>query len=149
VKDNVTKAVALLQARTRTRDPWRAEQAEEALNFLLSKPDRTGDPQRLVRNALAEASKKLRRRAKIFTENIDRIQMVNGQANDGLGTLRFDLTNLIRRGGFNARDRSLLSRALDGSEAEDIAQELQIPIQRARERLSRARARAQQVWGIE
>jgi len=147
MNDNVTKAVMRLQARLdRTSNPWRAEQAEEALNILLSQPDRDGDPQHLMRNALADASKKLKRRTKILAEYTNMVQVLSDQASDGFGILLVEVTDLVNRG-LSAADQALLGLFLDGAEANEIANDLQLPVARVRERLSRTRARARAAWG--
>lgn len=133
--------------------PWRAEQTEEALNGLLAKPHRTGEPFHLERNAMSDARKKLERRAALFAEHADEIDVMAeagfpNELSDGEGyeTLRADVVDTIERTSSDT-DREILAIALNGGTAGDVADALDIDYDVAKVRLSRARQRARIAWG--
>lgn len=142
---NVTVAVMRLQARLRATTSHRAAaQTEHALDLVLNQPDNRAEPQRQVRNALSEAGKKAMRRAHLLTD--ERKLGLFANAGNGLdGILRFELEDFIACD-VPPADRPLLAAALAGGGAEAIAETYGIPVERARERLSRARARAYPRW---
>jgi hypothetical protein len=154
MNQEVTVAVLRLQdSLLRGRlNPWRAEQTEEALNGLLSNPQRTGNPFHLERNAMSDARKKLVRRAALIA---DRDRTDGTMADQGTGqtvpdrdsyeTLRHDVVDSIERTSSEA-DRQILAIAIDGGTAADVAEVLRIPYDIAKVRLSRARQRARLAW---
>ena len=100
----VTVAVLRLQDSLMTGglQPWRAEQTEEALNGLLAKPHRRGDPFYLQRNAMSDARKKLQRREALMAERVDEVDvMAEGAATDRdrepFEVLRADVIDTVRR----------------------------------------------------
>lgn len=141
---DVTYAVALLQARRdRLSDFWRIEQAEEALDILLSKPGRAGEPWQLVRNALVDAGKKLKRRSPLFAaySAYRRLEAEEGNGTEDL----LDVADVMERK-LGPADQTMLRLVVGGADAAEIAKELGTPISRARERLSRTRTRARAAW---
>lgn len=142
---NVTHAVMRLQARLRAPGShYAAEQTEEALNLLLNQPENSFEPDRQIRNALSEAGKKRRRRARLLEAHFEHLATTRpSDAPDAI--LALELRDFIDRA-VRPLDRPLLRQALTGAGAEGVAAELGIPIDRARERLSRARARALPLW---
>lgn len=152
---DVTVAVLRLQdSLLNKRMPhWRAEQTEEALNSLLSRPDRVGEPFHLERNAMSDARKKLQRRATLFAENIDGIEVMAEAGGGGgrrdtepLEVLRTDIVDTIERTGGDT-DREILRIAFEGGGAEEVARTLDVTYDVAKVRLSRARQRARVTWG--
>ena len=154
MNENVTVAVLRLQdSLLRGRlQPWRAEQTEEALNYLLSQPDRTGKPFHLERNAMSDARKKLQRRAALFADNIAVLDIMaeggaTGETSSGeaYDVLRADVIDSIRRTS-NAADQAILAIALDDGAPDDVAEALGVSYEIAKVRLSRARQRARGAW---
>lgn len=145
MNENMTEAVVRLQKRIRNSSSLTDEdRADEALNLLLNKPDRSKPPHHLERNMLSEATKKLARRAELMTE--ERQSSLMSVGGDGTrGTLVFELRDFLGRD-LNADDGALLMALLEGDDAEEIALALGVPVERVRERLSRARARAAPRW---
>lgn len=142
---NVTHSVMRLQARLRTaRGAYVEHQTEEALDLLLNQPLNSAAPHRQVRNAVSEAGKKLANRARLLTDDRKRALMSAGGSGQE-AILALELADFIARGVAPA-DAPLLAAAMTGGGAEDIADELDIPLARARERLSRARTRAFPLW---
>lgn len=132
--------------------PWRAEQTEEALNALLAKPDRTGDPFHLERNALSDARKKLQRRAELLALHVDEIEVMAEaepgsprSPDTGFEGLRAEVFDLVERR-LGATDQRILAIAHEGGTAGDVAEALGIDYAIAKVRLSRARARARHAW---
>lgn len=145
---HVVEACAMLHkqvARYQRYNHWLTERAEEALVELVGNPERTDPPPHQVRNALSNASKKLKRRHELMDEfsptltfGIDR--PVLHLAAESI----HDIESVVSR--MSSEDRSLIEAAADESGAEELAEQLCVPVQRARERLSRARARARALW---
>lgn len=141
---DIARAVALLQRRItfyESRDHWRTEQAEEAANLLLAQPHRQGDPEHLVRNALADARRKLSRRAEILSQYGPETGWLEEQTSDDFAYLLIEITDFLRRS-VTPSDQDLLELAFRGEIADQIAVQLGLPLARVREELSRARARA-------
>jgi hypothetical protein len=148
---DIAGAIALLQARAsfyESRDHWRTEQAEEALNLLLAQPERQGDPKYLVRNALADARKKLSRRAEILNLHGSEIDWLEEETSDDFAGLLIETTDFLTHC-LDPADRALLELACCGEAADAIATRFGLPIARVREELSRARARARGAAGLQ
>lgn len=153
MNEEVTVAVLRLQRSLMTGrlQPWRAEQTEEALNGLLSKPHRSGDPFHLERNAMSDARKKLQRRATLFADHIAEIDvMAEAHATEGgrgepYDILRADVVDTIQRTGSDT-DREILAIAIEDGTAAEVAEALALPYDVAKVRLSRARQRARIAW---
>lgn len=132
-------------ARTQGLNQWLTDQAEEALTELANNPHRDAPPSHLLRNALFNASKKLKRRSSLEDEFLPSLSfgtdrpIYHSIAESGL-----DIEAVLSR--MPAAERTLLERAADGADAVTIALEMGLPVQRVRERLSRARARARALW---
>jgi hypothetical protein len=142
---NVTIAVARLQLRRRrVRGSFAVEQAEEAMDLLLRNPERSAAPPILMRNALTEARRKLLKRQQLLTEYHEMVE-AGGVVASAAGIVGYELKEFIKDD-VRTADAPLLKVALAGGSAEEIARVQSIPIQRARERLSRARARAHELW---
>lgn len=155
MNEEVILAVLRLQDSliTRRLQPWRAEQTEEALNCLLTKPYRSGDPFHLERNAMSDARKKLQRRDALFADHIAEIDVMAEGHTDGrrpgaetFDILRADVVDMIDRTSSEA-DREILTIALDGGGTAEVAEALGIDYDVAKVRLSRARQRARVAWG--
>lgn len=155
MNEQVTAAVLRLQESLLSGrlQPWRAEQMEEALNNLLAKPHRTGEPFHLARNALSDARKKLDRRAALFADRVTEVDVMAecGRSAEGAAChpcecLRADVTDSVRRTSCDA-DRAILAIAIDGGGAAEVAASLGISYNVAKVRLSRARQRARLSWG--
>lgn len=155
MNEEVTVAVLRLQdsLMNRRMPSWRAEQTEEALNGLLSKPHRSGDPFHLERNAMSDARKKLQRRAALFADHIDEIDVMaeagcagDSPGNEPFDILHADIVDTIDRTSSEI-DREILGIALEGGSAADVAEALGVEYGVAKVRLSRARQRARVAWG--
>lgn len=147
---NVADAVMRLQRRLdNLPNSDAAEQTEQALDLLLNQPDNRAPPTRQIRNALSEARKKLKRRKQLLETpeaKAGAIALTSSSRAMGLEwLLQIEIEDFINRMVAQS-DRRLLREALSGVGAEGIAAELGIRIARARERLSRARARAFPLW---
>lgn len=147
---HVTKAVMRLQRRLdRLPNDYCAEQCEQALHLLLNHPDNAAEPSRQVRNALSEARRKLVRRDELRQSPRGKAALrllatsTRGEGLDWLVGIEID--DFLDRMA-SVADRRLLRHALSGAGAEGVAAELNLSVERARERLSRARARAFKHW---
>ncbi len=111
MNNDVAGAVALLQSRVAaSHNHWYTERAEEALNSLLAQPDRVGTPSHLARNALADAGKKLRLRARILKIHATTIDWIEVEVNDDFAQLLVETTDLLSRH-LSVADQSLLECA--------------------------------------
>lgn len=154
MNEDVTVAVLRLQDSLMSgRLPhWRAEQTEEALNALLAKPHRRGEPYHLERNAMSDARKKLQRRATLFADHVAEVEAMaadNGataSAAEPFDILRADVFDTVRRTSSDA-DAAVLAIALEGGGAAEVAEALGVDYDTAKVRLSRARQRARIAWG--
>jgi FixJ family two-component response regulator len=145
MKTNVAEAVARLQARRQhLKDYWHIEQAEAALDILLAQPDRQDEPRYLVRNALADAGKKLKRRARLAADYAC-FRQLEDEGSDDDARAFLHATDFIERT-LTPADRTVLRLVLGGAEPNEIADTLGTSVLRSRERLSRARARARAAW---
>lgn len=145
---HVVQACAALYsriARCQGFDHWSTDQAEEALNELVANPHRPDPPAHQVRNALSNASKKLQRRSALMDEFSPTLTFgIDVPTNHSIAESAHDIHAVLPR--LSASERQIIELAADGSDAEDIAGQLGTPVQRSRERLSRARARARSLW---
>ena len=145
---HVVEACAALQrriARYQSYNPWLTDQAEEALNELVSNPDRQDPPAHLIRNALSNASKKLKRRSDLGDKFFPTRSFGSDRAAYQTTTENVIDVGLVLSS-MPPEHRTLLELAMDGAEADDMSEEMKLPVQRVRERLSRARAHARRVW---
>lgn len=143
----VSACAALYQrlARTQSFNQWETDRAEEALTELVNNPDRSDPPAHQIRNALSNASKKLRRRSEMDAYFFPNLQFGIDRAvpHDSVENA-LDIASVLSR--MPRAERRLLELAASGAESDDIAVELGLPVQRVRERLSRARRRARTLW---
>ncbi|THD34490.1 MAG: hypothetical protein E7773_14975 [Sphingomonas sp.] len=154
MNNDVTEAVLRLQGGLMSGrlQPWRAEQTEEALNALLAKPQRTGVPFHLARNALSDARKKLQRRSDLLADRAAEIDVMaetgstgGAPGAGGYEVLRREVIDTVNRRSTPA-DREILAVALEGGTAGDVAAALGVDYDIAKVRLSRARSRARAAW---
>jgi DNA-directed RNA polymerase specialized sigma24 family protein len=128
-------------ARTQSFNQWQTDQAEEALNELVNNPDRSDPSAFQVRNALSNASKKLQRRSELDERFFPSLSFgLDRAVRDDAAEHRLDIVVVLSR--IQSSERNLLELAATGADAYDIADEVGLPVQRVREQLSRARARA-------
>lgn len=145
---HVVEACAALYQRiahTQGFNQWQTDQAEEALTELVNHPNRSDPPAHQVRNALSNASKKLKRRAQLeqyFSPAMSFGSDRAVQAQTIENTL--DIASVLSR--MSSLECSLLELAANGADANDIAAELGLSVHRVREQLSRARANARALW---
>lgn len=142
---NVTTAVRRLQRRLRTaRSFYIEQQIEEALHLLLRNPAKIATPEALIRDAMREAGRKLKKRRELL--DAFRIRVAR-KASPGSrpGPTTSEIEAFVDQD-VQIRDRPLLRVAMTGGGAPEIARLLRIPEARAAERLSRARGRAFKRW---
>ncbi|WP_176050837.1 sigma factor-like helix-turn-helix DNA-binding protein [Burkholderia sp. BCC1644] len=141
---HVVEACAALYrriARTQGFNHWLTDQAEEALTELVNNAQRSAPPPHLVRNALSNASKKLKRRSVLEDEFLHSLSFGSDRPiNHSIAESGLDIEAVLSR--MPTAERTLLELSADGADAGEIALEIGLPVQRVRERLSRARARA-------
>ncbi|MEH2102550.1 MAG: sigma factor-like helix-turn-helix DNA-binding protein [Nostoc sp.] len=159
--DDVLAALKLLQQRSRIyfySSPYLTEQVDRAIDTILRNPNTSGKPFHLIKNALSDARKVLRRRsqicpcAEIKTCEDDRsernIEMVADPRFKDLEAV-FQLEDWLERTSLNSQDRVVLTLLLNGSEAKEIAENLGISVQQVRVWISRARKRAKNRWEVD
>lgn len=145
---HVVEACAALSrriARTQGYNQWLTDQAEEALTELVNNPDRPDPPAHQIRNALSNASKKLKRRSELGEAFLPTLSFGSDRA--AYSTTAENIIDVRRvLDAMQGMPRALLELAADGADADEIGDEIGLPAQRVRERLSRARAEARKLW---
>jgi DNA-directed RNA polymerase specialized sigma24 family protein len=132
-------------ARTQSFNQWQTDQAEEALNELVNNPDRSAPPAFQVRNALSNASKKLQRRSELDERFFPSLSFgLDRAVGEDAAEYRLDIAAVLCS--IPSSERNLLELVATGADSYDIADEVGLSVQRVRERLSRARARARALW---
>ena len=132
-------------ARTQGFSPWMTDQAEEALTELVNNPQRSDPPAHLIRNALSNASKKLKRRSELGDKFLPSLSFGSDRPvfkNTAENVI--DVESVLSC--LPTAQRTLLELAADGADVDEMADELGFPVPRVRERLSRARAQARKLW---
>lgn len=142
-------AAARLQSRLRNSYlNWKSRQIELALDLLLKKPTSPQPAERQVQNAMREASRQLVARDRLMRRYHQRqldLEKLKPSSSSTLGTLEHELRDFLKHD-VDRNDRTLLQIVMDGGTAETIAAQLGTSVKAARERLSRARTRALQLW---
>lgn len=159
--DDVFAALKLLQQRSCNyfySSPYLTEQVDRAIDTIIRNPDSSGKPFHLIRNALSDARKVLRRRsqicpfAEIRTCEDDRfehtLEMVADTRFKDLEAF-FQLEDWLERTSLSSQDREVLTLLLNGSEAKEIAKKLGISVQQVRVWITRARKRAKRRWEVD
>jgi hypothetical protein len=153
----VQTAVRTLQQRALSaHDVFDLDRIDRALDEFTRNPGRTADPQHQVRSALSNASKVLVGRKK---------RLPLGSSDDpGLHEPVRELAFACVEGGFDTvdirnwlydaeslstRERWILQALADGADAEMLSALLNVPLARARERISRARQVARAAYDRE
>lgn len=128
-------------ARTQGFSSLLCNQAEEALNYLLKNPDRSDPPAYLVRSATDFAKRKIRQRWVAETLYFPTLETgADRVIEHTIAENALDIEAVLSR--MSPAERTLLELAANGSEADEIAAKVNLPVLRVREKLSRARARA-------
>lgn len=149
VNDAVIRALRLLHVfndATTTTESFVLEREDRALTDLVDNHHRAGDPRRLVRDARANASKVMRRRARLAPMVQDESAMMavasTADAPDALLELRERLARVV----LSAGDEKILGLLAAGYETTAIAQALGCTEAQVRVRVHRARARFYDAW---
>lgn len=134
-------------------DPYKTDCIDLALDAILRNPDKKGDPSCLVRNALGDARKTMRRHYRIhpiepfgdeesysrFVEDAPDKSHFNSQS-------RIDIIDWINNLPLGLIDKSILRILTCGGDAIDVATRHHFTYSQAQVRVSRAKARARQLW---
>lgn len=129
-------------------DSFELDRTDRALDELIRNPAKTGSPIGLARSARANALKVVRSRAATTEFSLDedlhaekRTRAESAAAYDPM--VEFETLDwLASTPSVTTGQRRLLTALADGCDADDIARAMGAPVQRMRERISRARTAA-------
>ena len=156
--DDVIKAVQLLHKRSDKsfyKTPYWTERIDIAIDIILRHPNSEGNPFHLVKNALSDSRKFLRRRSQICPlieikisadePSEHNIEIVADPRIQGLETV-FTIKHWLEKASLSESEQFLLTLLWHDEEAKEVAEKLGITVQQARVRISRARKRAKTLW---
>lgn len=139
------EAYRLLQERSLRARTWiSVERLERALDDVIRKPSRTGDPQKLANAAWGNAGKVVRDRATHMTRYNQDVH--DRPEEENVESLALEIQDSVDRSQMTPQERVILHALLEGWEATDIAQALHLPLNRVAVLISRTRKRARRVW---
>lgn len=153
-------AVQILQSKNSqffTSSPYWTERIDRAINSLLNTPGHIGYPPNIVRNALSDAGKNLRRRQELLPivdikevdkdgtpihRKVELIPDPSAQSTINYVELELWLDQIC----LSPTDRAILQILLQGGEAEEVRKHFNISLPQARVRVSRVRSRVWTIW---
>jgi DNA-binding NarL/FixJ family response regulator len=162
---DVISAFLLLQERSarQAHSAYWAERIDLALDDLTRNPHRTGAPEHLVRNALSEAGKLMRRRQDLAHRELRVLAPAARRLGAGAPEVlevpcpassaaiedveaRLDVAARLRSMRLLPSDRRILKMLMEGATGEQIAEALRVRPATARVRIYNARQRAEVLW---
>jgi DNA-directed RNA polymerase specialized sigma24 family protein len=157
MNSNVTSAIAALQGQA--LNEYRVvdgEVLEEALDDLVRNPSRTGDTKHLIGSAIARARTKVFRRHRLapIVGRIDEQPepeedsgfVITPRTTDEPAHDLIEARDAVARSDLPARDRNYLHLISNGFDARDLADLERAPLGTIRVRVTRAQARAREMW---
>ena len=141
------RAIAHLQGLAlRASDGYTIDVLDRALDEIVRNPDNPSPYLWQVRSARANAAKVVQARREVVTLDTsgeDEPSVVEDAATTDTGYGVVEIREWLRTSSrLTEPDRTLLTAVADGQDSEHLAEVLELPVQRVRERLSRARKRA-------
>jgi DNA-directed RNA polymerase specialized sigma24 family protein len=144
ISSEVQSALLDLQHRNaQARDLFEIDRIERALDEIVRNAENTSPARHQVRSAMANASKMLKKRRSIVVVSLEQY-FANGHGEpdrDEPGYMAVELKQWIDSLP-SVSDRILLNRLAAGADVAILAREEDVPEQRIRERIARARRRA-------
>ncbi|HAJ63401.1 MAG TPA: hypothetical protein DCP31_32695 [Cyanobacteria bacterium UBA8543] len=136
------------------RNSFKEQLIERALDIITAKPNRTGNPRYIARNALSDARKVLKRRVEIvrFVAPAGRhsTQDILAEQPDYKSTSQSKITEIfdwiLSEPCLNSRDRLLLLNIAQDENAVEIAARTDVCVKAVRKNISRVRARIHAAW---
>ncbi|MGX1826713.1 hypothetical protein ACWIE6_00550 [Paenibacillus taichungensis] len=135
----------LTQATKQGSSCYRIDRIEQAMDYLLNKPDKVGDPQIMVRNLMGGAGTKLRSRIKA-TEKIARMAedsmpgiFLQGAVTHEFEYLRIEFEDIVSRSDLREKMKFVLRHLSSESGANELAEKSNISLGTARKNISNAR----------
>jgi DNA-directed RNA polymerase specialized sigma24 family protein len=141
-------ALLILQRKaTSSSSTYWLERYERALDECSRNPDRTSPAAYQVRNALANAKKRIDNRTQRAPHfQIDDVVLA-GVPDAAEATVVVEVLHWLHSAaGITAGQRALLQSLAEGEDAETLAARARIPVAGMRQRISRARAAARAAW---
>ena len=151
--DNITNAVFMLQQRSSREfyiSPYYTEIIDRAIDYLLRNPHLDKRPRYLIRNAIADAKKTIRKRQRIcsivysqpfLTEYISDCHSRNRAVEEF-----WAFKDWFKRIELSDRDKLIIDFLLRGKTEYSLAQYWNISVKQARVRICRTRKRIFQLW---
>ncbi|MCD5341429.1 hypothetical protein LR392_04195 [Arthrobacter sp. AK04] len=159
ISPEVQAAVATLQQQAdvarKSRDSFELDRVERALDELVRNHTKTGKPSRMIRSARANAYKVLKDRASFNAFSLDAPELhtearSKAEASAYDAYAEFELLDwLAHTSTLNTEQRVLLTAVAHGHDVTSLALVTGVPLQRMRERLSRARRAAFNGYALE
>lgn len=147
MSDAVLDAVCQLQDRSlRTCDTYALERIERALDELLRKPHEDAPVPYLLRSALGHAYETIERRKAIARQCELNAEGREAAFVEGAYDVVEVAVWVCGQSGLREQDRALLLQLAQGHDSETLAEKMDIPVTRMRERISRCRRQARQLW---
>ncbi|MCQ8193146.1 hypothetical protein [Streptomyces rugosispiralis] len=149
MSDAVVTAVQQLQSQAlRTSDAYGLERIERALDELIRKPQVDQPTPFLIRSALGHAYETIERRKAIAPH----AELPIGGQEPGCIETAYDEIEMCAwvsaEPGLKDTDRTLLTQLVRGRDAVTLAEQEDVPVARMRERISRCRRQARQLWAV-
>ncbi|OBK28870.1 hypothetical protein A5634_19720 [Mycobacterium asiaticum] len=120
------------------KDNYTLNRAERALDEILRNPGNAKPAGHQVRSAWANAGKVLDNRRRIVPQlSLDTPGLQVAEADGAYDTV--DILDWLDHAAVSASDRNVLRSLAGGADAEALADDAGVPVQRLRERISRAR----------
>lgn len=137
-----------------TKVDYRSSRLERTEDYLLSKPDRTGDPDTMVYNAWGSAGKVERRRQKQHAPTPER-DLSEHLALDGRYSLDHNvdynviaILDFVERVQLGNRERTVLMLLAKEKDVEEIAEYLGVTKNYAKVLICRTRQQAKALWEV-
>lgn len=153
-KESADAIILLYKKLEEARGTFKEQLIERALDIITAKPNRTGKPRHIARNALSDARKALKLRFEIVrfvvtcghssTQDISAEQPDHKLASQSKVTEILDW--ILNEPRLNSYDRLLLLDIAQDKNAVEIAACTDACVKAVRKNISRARARARAAW---
>ncbi|MGE7616092.1 hypothetical protein [Paenibacillus sp. FSL P2-0121] len=123
---------------------YKLERIEQALDYLLQKPEKEGDPKVIVRDLMGSAGKKIRGRINLLKEKaelagLDTPIKLKVSVDNSFDHKKFELMDELYNSQLNKSEKSIIKDLYFDYNTEEMAARDNVPIGTMRTRVSRAR----------
>ncbi|MGB9894275.1 MAG: helix-turn-helix transcriptional regulator [Candidatus Saccharicenans sp.] len=131
----------------RDKNVYMLDKIDRALDQLSRNPNKTGDPEKMVRSALGNAATVLKNRKNKCFEEQHGPGEVFFSSLDEAGHISIEVRDFLNHPSLSKSDREILFYLMEDKDAREIAKTKGISVNLARVHISRVRARARKLWG--